>query len=194
METRRFTILHRGGDPKARLPGYVRYPESVLEVADLLGPQQPQRGEVLGRVLDRSQLDDRAGIDLVRAVGLRWIDFVLQHLDHVPLAHYLKSIRTQMDLLRSRAKRKCALTRFDPAKPGRNQTRPPDLGNEQHRGLGMLLLPTVAARTHLPPTVFTEITKLFQSCFPLLRNGSIFAILFFFSFLSFFFFRVKNYF
>lgn len=116
METRRFTILHRGGDPKARLPGYVRYPESVLEVADLLGPQQPQRGEVLGRVLDRSQLDDRAGIDLVRAVGLRWIDFVLQHLDHVPLAHYLKSIRTQMDLLRSRAKRKCALTRFDSGK------------------------------------------------------------------------------
>lgn len=176
--------MHRGGNPKARLPGYVRYPESVLEVADLLGPQQPQRGEVLGRVLDRSQLDDRAGIDLVRAVGLRWIDFVLQHLDHVPLAHYLKSIRTQMDLLRSRAKRKCALTRFDPANPGRNQTRPLDLGNEEHRGLGMLL-PTVAARTHLPSMVFTEITNLFQSCFPLLRNRSnesIFAIFFFFSF------------
>ena len=98
------TILQRVGDPESRLPGDIRYPEGVLEIAGVLGPQQPQRREELGRVLDTSQVHDRARIDDDRSAGgLGRVDFVLQHLHHVPLAHYLKSIPTQMDLLRSRA-------------------------------------------------------------------------------------------
>lgn len=94
------TVLRGAGDPNARSPGYVRYPEGVFEVSGLLGPQKPQRGG-----LQRPQFDERAGIDEVQiADGLLRIDFVLQHFHHVPLAHYLKSIGPAlMDLLRSRS-------------------------------------------------------------------------------------------
>ncbi|KZC13527.1 hypothetical protein WN55_05079 [Dufourea novaeangliae] len=77
-------------DPDARFPGYVRYPEGVLEVTSLLGPQKPQR-----RVLEGPQLDNRTGVDDVRsAYWFLGIAFMLQHFHHVPLAHYLKSIQT----------------------------------------------------------------------------------------------------
>lgn len=87
------------------------------------------------------------------------------------------------------------------AKLGRNQTRPRDLGNAETPGLGMLLLPTLAAslpiyhRWYLPrlPSRFNPVPKL-------LRNGSsesIFAVFFLFLFLFhlfLFFFFFKNYF